>query len=128
MTLNYLNHVLMYTSHLNLQADLDNIANWCKGNKLKINIKKKKRMIFGSHKKVKNLNLPNLKLNGEIIEFVNHYKYLGITLDSILTFENQIQNTIKIVSHKISLLTKIRCYITETAAIQIYKNYDTPLF
>ena len=31
----------IYTSYLNLQSDLDNIANWCKGNKLTINIKKK---------------------------------------------------------------------------------------
>ena len=62
-----------------------------------------------------------MKLNGNDLEYVTHYKYLGIILDSTLTFKNQIQNTIKIVAHKISLLQKIRNYINENAAIQIYK-------
>ena len=118
----------IYTSHLNLQADLDNIANWCKGNKLTINIKKTKGMIFGSSYKLKNTRLNNFTINNEEIEFVNHYKYLGITLDSTLSFRNQIQNTIKIVSHKISLLNKIRIYINQQAAIQIYKTMIIPYF
>ena len=116
----------IYTSHLNLQADLDNIANWCKGNKLTINTKKTKSMLFGSNKKLKNTRLPNLKLNGNDLEYVTHYKYLGIILDSTLTFKNQIQNTIKIVAHKISLLQKIRNYINKNAAIQIYKTMIVP--
>ena len=60
------------------------------------------------------------------LEFVTQYKYLGIILDSTVTFKNQIQNTIKIVAHKISLLHKIRNFITENAAIQIYKTMFIP--
>ena len=67
-----------------------------------------------------------MKLNGNDLEYVTHYKYLGITLDSTLTFKNQIQNTIKIVAHKISLLQKIQNYINENAAIQIYKTMIIP--
>ena len=114
------------TSHLKLQADLDNITNWCKGNKLTISIKITKSMIFGSKYKIKNIILQNFTISGQPIEFVNHYKYLGIMLDSTLSFKNQIQNTIKIVSHKISLLSKIRNYISETAAINIYKTMIIP--
>ena len=70
----------IYTSHLNLQADLDNNANWCKGNKLTINTKQKKSMLFGSTTKLKYTRLPNLNLNGNDFEYVTHYKYLGIIL------------------------------------------------
>ena len=91
---------------MHLQSDLDNIANWCKGNKSTINIKKNKSMTFGTHNGIKNVNLPDLVLDGEIIEYVKQYKYLGIILDSTLSCKSQIQNTIKIVAHKISLLQK----------------------
>ena len=45
----------IYTAHMHLQGDLDNIANWCKGNKLSINIKKtNKAMVIGTCSMVKN--------------------------------------------------------------------------
>ena len=116
----------LYTSHLHLQSDLDNIANWSKGNKLTINIKKNKSMIFRTQNGIKNVNLPDLKLDGETIEYVKQYKYLGITLNSTLSFKSQIQNTIKIVAHKISLLQKIRHFITRDAAITLYKTMILP--
>ena len=118
----------IYSLHLNLQADLDNIANWCKGKKLTINIKKTKGILFESAKKVKNTIIPKLILNNEQIEYVSNYRYLGIIVDSSLTFKNQMQNTIKIVAHKISLLQKIRHFITQTAAIPIYKTMILPYF
>ena len=116
----------IYTSYLNLQADLDNIANWCKGNKLTINIKKTKSMLYGSSYRIKNIQLQKFSLDGEQIDFVQQYKYFGITLDSTFTFKQQAQNTIKIVSHKILLLYKIRKFINEHAAIQIYKTMILP--
>ena len=75
-------------------------------------------MIFGSQKRSKNIVLPNLTINGKQLDYINQYKYLGITLDSTLSFKNQVQNTIKIVAHKIFLLKKNRNYITELAAVQ----------
>ena len=83
-------------------------------------------MLFGSTKKLKNTPLPNLNLNGNDLEYVTHYKYIGMILDSTLTFKTQIQNTIKIVAHKISLLQKIRNNINENAAIQLYNSMIIP--
>ena len=118
----------IYTSYLNLQSDLDNIANWCKDNKLTINIKKSKGMIVGSQNRLKNIFLPNLTINGKELDYVNQYKYLGITLDSTLSFMNQVQNTIKIVAHKILFLKNNRNYKTELAAVEIYKTMILPYF
>ena len=80
----------IYTSYLNLQSDLDNIANWCKGNTLTINIKKNKGMIFGSQNRLKSIALPNLTIDGKQLDNVNQYKYLGITLGSTLSFKYQV--------------------------------------
>ena len=40
----------IYTAYLNLQHNLGNVTNWCKGKKLSINVKKTKGMLFGTFK------------------------------------------------------------------------------
>ena len=47
------NALTIADAHVRLQHDLDNVANWCKGNKLSINIKKNKSMIVGTRSMVK---------------------------------------------------------------------------
>ena len=47
------NAMSIYDAHVMLQNDLDNVANWCKGNKLSINMKKKKSMVVGTRSKGK---------------------------------------------------------------------------
>ena len=115
------------TAHQHLQSDLTNVTNWCKGNKLSINIKKTKSMIMGTRSMVKKHRfLPKLKIEGTTLNYVFQYKYLGITLDESLTFHNHLKNTIKILAHKIYLLQKIKYYITDDAATKIYKTMILP--
>ena len=117
----------IYTAHMHLQSDLDNVANWCKGNKLSINIKKTKAMVIGTRSMVKKHNhISRLKICGKPIEYVFQYKYLGITIDEILSFHTHLNNTTKIVAHKNFLLHKIRSYITEDASIRVYKTMILP--
>ena len=103
----------IYTAHMKLQNDLNNVANWCKGNKWSINIKKTKSMVIGPKSMVKRMPvIPQLKIN-QTMDFVFQYKYLGIIKDETLSLQNHLKNTIKIVSHKTFLLHKIRTYITK---------------
>ena len=81
----------IYTAHAHLQNDLTNVANWCKSNKLSINIKKTKSMIMGTHSTVKKHRfLPKLKIEGNAFDYVFQDKYLGITVDESLTFHNHL--------------------------------------
>ena len=114
-------------AHRSLQHNLDNVANWCKGNKLSINIKKTKSMIVGTRSMVKKHTLiPRLMISGKPLEYVFKYKYLGVIIDKLLPFNAYVNNTIRLVSHKKILLHKIRCYINENAAITIYKSMILP--
>ena len=115
-------------AHRNMQSDLDNITNWCKGNKLAINIKKTKCMLLGSKHKIKKIRPPNINIDTIPLSFVKTYKYLGITVDQTLSFNPHLNQTIKNVAYKICLLSKIRKYITSNAAIQIYKSMVLPVF
>ena len=62
------------------------------------------------------------------IQQVPSYKYLGVTLDTSLTFKLQIQQTINKVSHKLYIISKIRQFLTVKSAILIYKTMILPYF
>ena len=66
-----------------LQSDLDSICKWLKVNNLVLNTKKTKCMLFcheGYHHGLE------LFMNGDLIELVDTFKFLGIWWDSHLDF------------------------------------------
>ena len=111
-----------------VQNEIDDFAIWCQENKLSINTGKTKAMLFGSRNIIKNTQLKNLLLNGDRVHFVHEYTYLGAHLDSLLDFESQAKATLKIVSHKIKILSRIRAYISDEQALTIYKTKVLPYF
>ena len=59
---------------------------------------------------------------------VPHYKYLGTIVDSELNFTRQSNETIKLVSHKLYFLTKIKKYLNTDLLLRLYKAYVQPYF
>ena len=84
-------------------------------------------MFFGSRAKIKNSVLPDLHINGDIIQRTKTYTYLGIKLDEQLTLETHAGVLIKRVSEKIYQLSKIRSYISKRVVLLIYKNMILPI-
>ena len=83
------------TAHDRLQTSLDNFAMWCLQNKLTVNVKKTKLMIFtASKRKLNSLNV-NLTLNNEKLMVVPSYKYLGVVLDSHLKYDSPCKESTK---------------------------------
>ena len=68
-----------------------------------------------------------LKIDQNIIHKTSNYTYLGVTLDEHLSFDNHVKKTIGKVSAKILQLRKIRPYISQKAAVLIYKNMILPI-
>ena len=62
-----------------MQAAINRFSEWCDSMKLKINVQKTKVMVFSTKKY---LVPPILRLNGEYIQEVKKYRYLGMTLDA----------------------------------------------
>ena len=109
----------------NLQSDFSNVDLWCRYHKLTMNIKKTKVMCFSSHP-VKDYDNNCIQIGNETIEIVPVYKYLGIQLDCKLTFNCQYNETYKLASYKLSLLRRVRSYITEFTALTIVKSMLLP--
>ena len=64
------------------------MAEWMKSNRLALTILKTNFVLFHS-KKLKSCKSLNLKLDGVNIQEVSKFKYLGVTFDSNLTWNNQ---------------------------------------
>ena len=76
----------------------------------------------------KRATFPQLELSGTKLQYVRQFNYLGVKLDSRLTFESHANECIHLVSHKKILLTKIRTYIDKKQALTIYKSKILPYF
>ena len=80
-------------------------------NKLSLNLDKTKAMQFCNNRsKVKNEQL-NITVANHNIDQVHHFKYLGMTLDCHLTFENHINAMCNKISSKTGILSRIRSFI-----------------
>ena len=97
---------MVYTSaesinetHIKLQSDLDNIDVWCRWNQLTVNTSKTKCMLFGSKRFLDVRMLPKITLSGNIIQFVENFKYLGVILDNKLNLRLHAQNIYKLASY-----------------------------
>ncbi len=72
-----------------LNECLNKFNEWCIANNLKINVSKTKYMIFHKSKDYRAAKEPtgDIFLNGEKIELVSNFKYLGINIDSTLSYK-----------------------------------------
>ena len=61
----------------NFNLELTKVADWLKLNKLSINIKKSKFMVF--HMLQKQVNIPNIEIENIKIEFADEFNFLGLT-------------------------------------------------
>src|SRR5689334_5240314 len=79
----------MAVQHYNVQKTVDCISEWVKKWKMKLSESKTQYIIFRHQNKRKFPKL-NLAVSKTVIEPMGNVKYLGITLDSHLTFKDHI--------------------------------------
>lgn len=72
-----------------MQQDIIIIADWLKEINLQLNIQKSHYMIFDKHKQYN--NIPPIQLNNNILNRVMQTKYLGLIIDSKLSWNQHIQ-------------------------------------
>lgn len=110
------------------QEEINALAEWCNRNKLSKNTDKTKIMILGTNRRSKKPNIPNeLTINNNPIELVHKYKYLGLTLNSQLTFSDHMNSCIGLASSKLKTLAFLKNYIDHSLLLRIYKTSILPL-
>ena len=104
------------------------VKEWLRANKLTLNIAKMKYMYFGSRNTLNKLNEITLSIDGQKLEQVQNFKYLGLMMDEALTFESHINYICKKANQKNGVLRKIRKYLTQKLCLMLYKSLVIPHF
>ena len=97
----------MYIPPENLKSQqfLKEIDAWTQNQKMKINSKKSKTMIFNFSRN--HQFSTRLELSGEILEIVNDTKLLGTVISNDLRWEKNTQNIVKKANRRMEILRKI---------------------
>lgn len=114
---------------IKINNSMTNAANkfnsWCQMNRLTLNLDKSKVMVFsglkGAHLKnfVKDIDI---RINGEKLEVLQSYKYLGIHLDSGLRFTGHIAKIKQQICYRLYILRKVRWLLGFTESLLLYKS------
>lgn len=107
-----------------IEDDLSKIDNWFTNNKLLINTEKTKYLLF-TRKKITSTNT-TIKLKNETIEKVNNFNYLGLHIDSDLTWTTHIKKVKSSLQSTAFAFRRIRAYVSENIMWLMYNAYVQP--
>ena len=85
-----------------INTEINQINEWLCSNKLSLNIKKSKFMLF--HQPNKKFNIPKIAINSIEIEQVDSFNFLGITTDKQLTWKQHVNSICSKISRSIGIL------------------------
>ena len=106
---------------IKLNEDLQNISEWLLCNRLALNAKKCEAMLIGSQRRTKNKIL-SLRINATEIGQVSSCKYLGVFIDSCLSWDKHVEYLCKSTVKNLYLLKRIRHCLSQETALLFYKT------
>ena len=110
----------------NINAELKLITDWLSLNKLSLNAKKTKMMVF--HHKQKFVNDKSLKLyiNSKRIECVKEFNFLGIMLDENLNWKSHVQKISSKIAGVAGTLSRLKRFLPSDILKTIYNALIQP--
>ena len=105
-----------------IQSDLVLLHTWLTQNKLKLNVKKSSYIIFDKNK-ILNDTVPQILVNGIILNRAYNVKYLGLYIDSKLNWNMHIENIKKRISPLLFALRRLSYCLERDALWNIYHAY-----
>ena len=96
----------------NINEELKIITDWLALNKLSLNAKKTKMMLFHFHqKKISNIKL-DLKINNTKIEQVKEFCFLGVIFDECITWKSHVQKAASKISVVVGTINKLKRFLS----------------
>ena len=106
-----------------LNSEADKLNQWFIANKLTLNLKKTKLMLFNKQKLKPNaLKKFKLNINKTNIEQVDQIKYLGVILDNKLNWHSHIEYMCTKLSRAAGVIFKMRNILPRRALLMIYNS------
>ena len=114
-----------------VNKELETVSDWLFANKLSLNIAKSNFVIFHTYQKKVNY-IPNLKVFDHnthqhvSLEHKNYVKYLGILIDSNLTWRYHVDYITLKISKTIGIISRIRHFVPFCTLLNIYCSLIHP--
>ena len=104
-------------------SDLLCYHDWFCANKLSLNAAKTNYIVFGTLSKNWNVTI---KLNDKIVHKVTSTKFLGVTIDSNLSWSDHIHSICNKISRSVGILSKLKYYIPGNILRCLYQTLILP--
>ena len=102
-----------------MNNELRNADEWCRANKLSFNPSKSNFLVIPPRLR-KQPPYISLKLNSVEINPCENVKYLGVQIDSQLTFNSHIRMIENKISRSIGIIIKLKSFLPQSALLKLY--------
>ena len=116
-------------SHTNLNiinTEVSNVYKWLCINRLSLNIKKTKYILF--HNKNKNIDhiLPDICINNNRVERVSQFNFLGININENLNWNSHLDQMCTKVSKSVGIINKLKQFLPPFVLRTLYNSIVLP--
>ena len=101
--------------HANVNKELMGVDNWLKDNRLSLNVSKTSYMIISNQK-----NEIDIRIRDLILTKVSTVKFLGVTLDENLTFNDHVKNVTSKISKSVGVLRRLHYQLSSDVMVKLY--------
>ena len=105
-------------SELEYRENIKQFTLWCKDNFLSLNVKKTKEMIIDFRSKKNKLD--PVCINGQEVETVDEYKYLGTIIDNKLSWKPNSHHVHTKAQQRLFYLRKLRAFNVDTTILKLF--------
>ena len=111
-----------------VNAELKEVSNWFKTNKLSVNASKTNYMLLGtSHMTSSKIQQDlNVILDNTVLDRVSHTKFLGVLIDENLTWKYHIDCVSKTLSRNIGIMNKLKYFVPDRMLHTLYCTFILP--
>jgi len=102
-----------------INSELIVVSDWLLANRLSVNVGKSNFVVFKQKKKTQ----INVTLNGMTLEKKDTVKYLGILLDSQLSWQPQVSQVKRNISYGLGSLYKLRHFVPKKSLPNLYYSF-----
>ena len=109
-----------------MNIELNNVVNWFKLNRLCLNVKKTNFMIFCAKNKSYPRSEMSIIVDGATVDLVYQTKFLGVFIDSKLSWSSHINHVAGKISKSIGIITKARKFLDTKTLTGLYYTFIYP--
>lgn len=108
-----------------MNTELTKVTNWLIANKLSLNVTKSNLILFQTSNRQSNEKI-TIKIGNEVLGEKHFAKYLGVLIDSNLTWTSQIKYVHQKLTKGLGLLAKLRHYVPKSLLLNLFNAFIQP--